>query len=471
MEPWQSAYLGQRSFPKAFTSRELSAFFTFSSRERTFIDSHRHPTYRVAIALHLGFLRMTGCSPGPSATIPESLWNHLADQLKADRVSRPAVFRDLYATRDRARFEHRAAVHQFAGWVTLTGHRTDEALQWLKRLLAEQPDHLALLQALRVWLYGHRILIAPGRTLRQLVTRAGREVEAAWRGSLTSAFGEAALTRWISMAAQAPAADPALQQWRVIASDAPAYPPGKLLDIIGALYACGIQQGWPAACPPAMVGYYARRHAQRPPAASQRTDVATRMLETACFMRYVLCRATDQLLTQLRSWIARTFGEVAREVAARAPDFLMPAREFAHTVRALTADASRFSAEVCSQLHALAEAQLEHLASTRASRVRVRLLSRGQQADALLARLVHLKFEAPPAHPVMDALNALRDVYARQLHTLPSDVPFRLTRTWRPLVNSADRRQALHAFEWATLLALRRALRDGSLRIEHSSGP
>jgi len=38
-----------------------------------------------------------------------------------------------------------------------------------------------------------------------------------------------------------------------------------------------------------------------------------------------------------------------------------------------------------------------------------------------------------------------------------------LGRVWRPLLSSADREQAFRAFEVATLLALRRALRNGTV--------
>jgi len=62
----------------------------------------------------------------------------------------------------------------------------------------------------------------------------------------------------------------------------------------------------------------------------------------------------------------------------------------------------------------------------------------------------------------------LRDLYARKAYTLPDRIAIRLGRVWRDAIDGYDRHKALFAFEWATLFALRVALRNGSVFIEHS---
>ncbi|MBC8752573.1 hypothetical protein OKW42_001459 [Paraburkholderia sp. WC7.3d] len=74
-----------------------------------------------------------------------------------------------------------------------------------------------------------------------------------------------------------------------------------------------------------------------------------------------------------------------------------------------------------------------------------------------------LPFEAQTAHSAIDALNVLRDLYARKAYTLPDRVTIRLGRAWRDAIDGYDRYKALLAFERTTLFALRVALCNGSL--------
>ncbi|KVN49675.1 hypothetical protein WJ64_20590 [Burkholderia ubonensis] len=81
MDHWRLAYLGMRHFPHELTEFELNTFFTFSARERALIDGRRSHLYRLAVALHLGFVRMTGRTLDAYKQIPKRLWQHLGEQL------------------------------------------------------------------------------------------------------------------------------------------------------------------------------------------------------------------------------------------------------------------------------------------------------------------------------------------------------------------------------------------------------
>lgn len=60
MDHWQLAYLGMRQMPRELSEFELATFFTFSPKERALIDARRSQLYRLACAVHIGFVRMTG---------------------------------------------------------------------------------------------------------------------------------------------------------------------------------------------------------------------------------------------------------------------------------------------------------------------------------------------------------------------------------------------------------------------------
>ena len=74
-----------------------------------------------------------------------------------------------------------------------------------------------------------------------------------------------------------------------------------------------------------------------------------------------------------------------------------------------------------------------------------------------------------PEHPALQALDTLRVQYAAGDKTLPIDVTAaRLGAAWRQDIADPDRDRAFRALEVATLFALRRGLRNGSIWIKHS---
>lgn len=60
MQGWQTTYLGMRELPRDISGFELQAFFTFSPAERALIDARRGDAHKLGLALHIGFLRMSG---------------------------------------------------------------------------------------------------------------------------------------------------------------------------------------------------------------------------------------------------------------------------------------------------------------------------------------------------------------------------------------------------------------------------
>ncbi len=94
--------------------------------------------------------------------------------------------------------------------------------------------------------------------------------------------------------------------------------------------------------------------------------------------------------------------------------------------------------------------------------------SENPHARNLLMRVVQLPFETEGTHPVLDAIALLRGLYRRHAYLLPDGVSIRLGRAGREAIDGYDRLKAMVAFEWATLFALRVALRNGTIFIRHS---
>lgn len=73
MSDWQSTYLGRAALPRDLGGFEIEAFFTFSGSERRAIDDDRRtPALKLALALQIGFLRMTGRLLQALRTVPRT---------------------------------------------------------------------------------------------------------------------------------------------------------------------------------------------------------------------------------------------------------------------------------------------------------------------------------------------------------------------------------------------------------------
>ena len=60
MQGWQTTFLGMRELPRDISDFEIKAFFTFDGAEREAINARRGDAHRLGLALHIGFLRMSG---------------------------------------------------------------------------------------------------------------------------------------------------------------------------------------------------------------------------------------------------------------------------------------------------------------------------------------------------------------------------------------------------------------------------
>ncbi len=469
MDHWQLAYLGMRQMPRELSEFELATFFTFSPKERALIDARRSHLYRLACAVHIGFVRMTGRTLDASKQVPKFLWAYVGAQLG---ITPPdmGTLSALYDGRTDTLVDHQILAYQALGFSPLAEHQRRYVMRWLKERLAGQPNRSDMLHELKRWLYEHRVLIPHDRALKRLISQAVEISEASLTDALVLAYGEAPLDAWSALLPRPEGNQASLQQWLwAVPLRSSTHQMGELFDKIERLYKLGIQHRWPAVCNEAVVRHYARRCANRPASISKRVVQQSRRLESACFLRYALCAATDQMSSMLRHWIRKSVNDAGRLIDAGRPDPGIKLREFAAAVKGLIADDTLTRDALCQQLNALADAATsqQHLRS-RAGMIREQLLLRHRLARALLARLVGLPFATQSAHPAVEAMEILRNLYARRADWLPHRVTVRFGRAWQPILEGQDRKRALAAFEWGTLFALRVALRNGSVFLDHS---
>ncbi len=340
MDHWRLAYLGIRQVPRELSEFELSTFFTFSKRERAQIDSRRTDLYRLAIALHVGFLRMTGRPLDSDRQIPTILWRHLGQQLD---VQPPDVgtLRSIYDGNFKTLSDHQGFAKTIVNFRSIAEHQRRYVIRWLKEQLTGRPERGQLTSDLKRWFYEHRIVIPPDRQLRQFVVQAVHDIESTLHETLAVALGIDRLDSWARILTQPHGDHASLQRWLwAVPLRGSTHQMNEVLDKIKLLTMYGVADCWPGECNDAIVRHYARRCASRPPSISKRIEPHGRRLEAACFMRYSLCTATDQVLTMLRRWVLKVVNDASRDVETARLKAADQLREFALAVKALAIDES-----------------------------------------------------------------------------------------------------------------------------------
>ncbi|NEX59945.1 Tn3 family transposase [Noviherbaspirillum galbum] len=472
MDHWRIPYLGQGHFPVDLTEFEFSTFFSFSPSERELIANRRTDRYRLGFALHLGFLRMTGRTLDACKQVPAAVWKHLCAQLDIDPPD-IGTLRSLYDNRANTLLDHQHLAYQTLGFSVLTEHRRRYLVRWIKETLTGRPGIPALLDQVKVWLYEHRILIPNVRTLRRIVKEAVQAHEATLVDLVVEFFGKECLEKWDTALTAKNPEKGVVQRWLwAVPLRQSTGQIAELFEKIEYLRLLFASRHWPQDINEALVRHYAKSCANRPPSVSKRIYKPRRYLETACFLRYALCAATDQVLHMLRRWIVEITGEASRQVDSGRRDAHAALEELASSVKTLAVDTTLEIGALRQALIQLADNAMAWPVKTRRELVRLQLMMKSHRARPLLRKLVILHFQAENRHPVIDALGVLRDVYASDAGSeLPPDTLLpKLSRSWRQSFDCDDRAQALRAFEWATLFSLRIGLRNGTVFIDHSFG-
>jgi TnpA family transposase len=135
----------------------------------------------------------------------------------------------------------------------------------------------------------------------------------------------------------------------------------------------------------------------------------------------------------------------------------------------LSTDEAVSDSELRTRLAELVVTQCSQRRPSRASLIRQRLIDAIRPVRSLLAAITKLQWQATGRHPVTAALDQLRALYAAGERTLPVDsIVEGLERVWSAEIGDIDRVRAFRALEVATLFAWRRAVRNGSVWLEHS---
>jgi hypothetical protein len=387
MQGWQTTYLGMRELPRDISGFELQAFFTFSPAERALIDARRGDAHKLGLALHIGFLRMTGRLLDAFRIVPPVLWRHLGSELGID-APELASLRALYG-RGRTLFDHQQVACDALGFRWMSEHQRRALVRLLGDEVSRCADREQLLVFARHWLYEHRLLIVHDRAIRTLIAAALVHLEAQTAAQIRAEVQPGVLVRWCQAVAQPHTTGQTRQSWLWA-------PPAKhstrqiseVLERFDWLYGQEVHKSM-GKLPDLLVRRYARRMASRPPSAGAKIKEPARTVEVACFLRYCLLSATDQLILMIQRRVA----DLWRQAAASLGDTVNWAELYQSLLgelAGLCAQGAVADTELRKRLEALVAASQQRRPPSRASLVRERLIEAVRPVRSLLLAIAKL---------------------------------------------------------------------------------
>lgn len=466
MSRWEHRYLGQQRFPDALSALEIEHFFTLGADEFAAVQRRRRVLNRLALALQIGFLKMTGGTLNSVEIIPAGVLEHLGRQLGCD-PPRIASIRALYRRR-RTLFDHQAAALQALGRKESSEHAERSLVAYLRREAAAVFDNAELTTCARSWLVDHNYLLLRERELRRLVGAARRHQEQALFKAIAALAGPDR-ERWLPRLL-APIEEGGIIRLEWLAAVPSGRGPTSLeaqIDKVGFLKELGADRLVLSDLPLAGLQHFARRMAARKTATLARLRDPHRTIEIACFLRLRLLQLTDASLTLLDHRIAARWREARERVAAVQASRLRRFQRLLGDLASLADDEALGAGELRSRLRDLIAPFAAEGRATRVAQVRQELGHKSSELARLLKTVRAAELTIPTGHAVAAAFATL-DGLAAAPNGLPANASQPFGPSWQALIDQPDRMAALGCFRAATVMALKRGLRNGSITADHS---
>ena len=309
---WQTPYLGIRSLPR-LSGWELDHFFTLTPQERDDICGRFRGLNRLAVALQLCFLRMTGCALDGVRILPADLLRHIGGQVDVESPTIASV-RALYR-RKRTRYDHQQWAMEYLGFASLSPGRRRVLVTRLKQQARTSGDINALISFAYRWLHEQQIVIPRKRTIKELSARILVEVEHALYLEAIDAVPESVTSGWLDALYQEH------PRYQIQLIDWLKTPPAKrsethlteLFHKIEALKELGVHR-YNLPFPLERQRYYASRMRRRFPRRLRAMSPVRRTLELVCFLRMTLMDLVDIVLSQVEKRVSELWAG-ARQTA------------------------------------------------------------------------------------------------------------------------------------------------------------
>ena len=446
---------------------EIEHFFALGENEFAAVRRRRRVLNRLALALQIGFLKMTGGTLNSVEIIPAGVLEHLGRQLGC-APPRIASIRALYRRR-RTLFDHQAAALLALGRTEPSEHAERGLVAYLRREAAAAFDNAELMARSRSWLVNHDYLLLRDREIRRLIGAARRHQEQTLFKIIAAVAGSDRET-WLPRLLT-PIEDGGISRLEWLGAVPSSKGPTSLeaqIEKVGFLKELGADRLVFSDLPLVGLKHFARRMMSRKPAALARIKDPHRTIEIACFLRLRLLQLTDASLTLLDHQIAAQWRGARERVAAVQASRLRRFHRLLGDLASLADDEALGAGDLRSRLRDLIAPFDAERRSTRVAEIRRELGHKSQELARLLKTVRAAELAIPSGHAVATAFTTLDSLAAVSRSALPATTPQPFGPSWQGLIDQPDRAAALGCFRAATVMALKRGLRNGAITVDHS---
>ena len=466
-----SKYLGEKTFPKEITEFEIRQFFTLSAEDVRAIRVDSNKKSRLALALQVGFLRMTGAVLDTYEYIPRAVLECVAKQL---HVAAPmlATMRAL-SRRYMTRHRHQTWACRYLGISRLKEADEKALFSALTAEMAVTVDREQLItRALEIF-WNHRWRIPTRRAVEQKVREAMSRVEAMDMESLRRVLRPEEMGKLYAQLVETQVNGASALEWI-------RRPPGKrgaksrtlaiekldyLRTTFRSITMCKIL------IPPERLRAHARRLHRRRVDHVKEIAEPGRTLEVVGFIHTMLERQADRVLRMLVMAIARIWRNAQERAASRVRDGISSNNGLIEELCRAVQNESLTDTDYRSYSRVRLTSWMDNRKSgneSRAAQTRALLIDKEKRVRALIKQIIAVGLDGPTGDPVLRALLNLKDTYDVEPPVLFDGAELDFNQIWQPLVDSPDRSLALRAYEAATLWAVRRGLRSGRLFLPYA---
>lgn len=459
MSDWKKRYLGWEHFPVGLDEAEIAVFFALGEGELAAIEGHRRDANRLAVAIQIGYMRMTGGALNSVQMIPPAVLACVAGQLGQTAPQLTSI-RALYRRR-RTLHDHQEVARSVLGLRVLGEHGRRKLKAHLRKIVLVQVVQRDLVREARRWLDHNRCLQLGERTLLDVAREVRRDFETGLRARLSQIIGDVPATRWVD--ALRADASPGVSRLEWLRAGPKSKRPKGLADHFSKLrflkemgadrLDLGLTE--PALRALAMPLRHRKAAALRP---------GTDQLALACFLRLRRHELGDHGVDIVLHRTTDLWRQARQHAEDRQAGLWRSLRQLPQDLALLAGDASiadsRFRAAAL-ELVAPFVAQEAIAPTTRVALIRQELAGQDLAVSVLLATLTETGVDVSASAALTLALSTLGRIDAENARALPHGTINPFGATWQKLIGQADRRQALGAYKAATLLLLKRTLRSG----------
>ena len=219
----------------------------------------------------------------------------------------------------------------------------------------------------------------------------------------------------------------------------------------------------------ARLSYHSRGISHRKAATLSRLREPRRTLEIGCWLRLQLLRLTDTAIEQVDRRVGDLWRKARDAVEERASLELVHYRAVIEQIRVLLENEELAAVDFRSAVASVIEPLANKPAGSRAAAIRRELAAHPTRLCNLFREAVHLNLTLTEELPLRVALGIIEAQYRNHRTGLPADTPNAFPPIWAPLIEGArSPEERMAAFEVATAMTLKRALRNGSASAPHS---